>query len=120
MNPVDDFLNDKPKVTLEVPVENRDKRDALGRFLAGRHMGRPPGCKSKFNTVKAMVLQVLEDLGGPDWIYAFAQDHPKDFLKLIEKLMPEHLEVSGPDGQSISINTKEMLLKKITELNEDK
>ena len=93
-----------------------------GLFMPGNPggPGRPKGSKNKFTTVKEMVIQVLEDLGGADWIYQFAQQHPRDFLKLIDKLLPESLEVAGPNGTSVSVDVRAQLVDRLAKLNGDK
>lgn len=90
-----------------------------GKFRP-RNPGRPKGCKGKFANVKQMVLSVLQDrLDGDEWLYWFSQQHPKEFIKLIDKLLPESLEVAGPDGQPISVDVRAQLLDKLSKIKKD-
>ena len=90
------------------------ERNSIGQYgkegqLAG-DQGRPKGSKAKMpRVVKDLFLNVLEDLGGEDFIEEFALKNKADFVKIIGKMLPKEVNVSG----SIDIPTLAQLAKNV-------
>ena len=62
--------------------------------IQGPGPGRPKGCKNKFTNLKENFMNVLERLGGEEWIFDHAQNKKqlgnKDFFQALARLLPTY------------------------------
>jgi hypothetical protein len=63
---------------------------ALGKKTGGRQKG---SVNKTTATVKAVLEEAFERLGGVDFLSAWAADNPAEFLKIWSKLLPRDLTV---------------------------
>lgn len=72
---------------------------STGKGGARPGAGRPKGAIDKGNaTIRQMIVQALDGLGGIAYLQETARSHPAAFLSLVGKLMP--IEVANPEGES--------------------
>jgi hypothetical protein len=66
--------------------------------------GRPKGCKNKFTNLKAAFINVLEELGGEQWIkdHAKSSNGSRDFFNALVKMLPTHVK-ADVDGEVTTI-----------------
>ncbi len=87
-------------------------------FKKGHSIGRPKG-KSNRSTaiIREAFLAVFEERGGKKGLLAWSNDNPDEFYKLVGKMVPKEMELSGPDGGPIqtSIEVKFIGSKENTE-----
>lgn len=55
-------------------------------------------------TIRQMIVNALDNLGGESYLEATARSHPAAFLSLIGKVMP--IEVANPSGESFKTDNK--------------
>lgn len=93
-------------------MENTEQLDNLekeksnhGGLRAGA--GRPKGSTNKIPRVaKENIIQAFEELGGIEGLVNWAKADPKnqgDFYKIYGRLLPIENNVSGTDGEPISM-----------------
>ena len=74
-----------------------------GNKLAGSRKGSP----NKFTAdVKQVFLNVLERLGGEDWLLDFAKKDPKTFVMILAKLLPNNVNLGDANGEPITITIR--------------
>lgn len=108
-------MTDEIQASGTLPIEYKDE---CGRFMPGvlqPGAGRPKGRLNKFTNLKNAFIEVFEDLQETEEanLTSFATRNPKDFYKIISKLFPTTVEVSGPDGAPVSIDMRKLLKDKI-------
>lgn len=71
-------------------------RDGGGRFAPGTRAGpgRPRG-KSRATLLAETFLTVLDSLGGAEFVERFARENPGEFLRLVGKMLPNAVELTG-------------------------
>ena len=68
--------------------------------------GSSPSSGKKPRYAKGMreaVLEAFDRLGGVDYLVQVGRDDPRTFVAVLNKLLPQAVEVSGEDGQPIAI-----------------
>jgi hypothetical protein len=66
--------------------------------------GRKAGVPNKLSTdVKQMVLKALNELGGYLWLVNKADEVPEAFMRLVARLIPTEVGLTGPGGQPLQI-----------------
>lgn len=67
--------------------------------------GRPPGAKNKFTSFKQSLLNVYQAMGGDaafcEW--ASRRENKGEFYKLMAKMLPKEVELTGKDGGALEI-----------------
>lgn len=64
--------------------------------------GRKPGQKNRFTTsIKDAFKEAFQRMGSADGLYHWAKDNPTEFYRLIARLIPNEVEMSGKDGGPI-------------------
>lgn len=77
-------------------MEKQSKKSGKGGARPGA--GRPKGSLDKGNaTIRQMIVQALDGLGGVAYLEETAKSHPAAFLSLIGKVMP--IEIANPPGE---------------------
>ena len=73
-----------------------------------RYGGRAKGTPNKAETIRTMLLNSLDAVGGEAYFQRQAEENPQAYLSLIGKVIPKESILSGPDGGPIqhSINVK--------------
>lgn len=65
--------------------------------------GKPKGAVNRTTlSVKNAFLEAFEKRGGVKALLAWANDEPSEFYKIMGKMCPKELEVSGPNGGPIT------------------
>jgi hypothetical protein len=81
------------------------EKSSHGGLRAGA--GRPKGSTNKIPRVaKENIIQAFEELGGIEGLVNWAKSDPKnqgDFYKIYGRLLPIENNVSGTDGEPISM-----------------
>lgn len=74
------------------------------RAITGRNGGgRKKGTPNKINAdVRAMILEALDDVGGPRYLSRQAQENPVAFMGLVGKILPT--KISNEDGSPINLH----------------
>jgi hypothetical protein len=75
------------------------KRDEMGRILPGQKLARRPKNKLRVSPQKlvGMILEALVKLGGVRYLVKLGKANPRVFASLLIKILPNRLEVSGPE-----------------------
>jgi hypothetical protein len=77
---------------------NKDKPKNTGN--AGK--GRKKGAKNKTpTTLKNAFLEAFESIGGVQSLQAWAEDNKTEFYKIMSKILPKELELTGAGGGPI-------------------
>lgn len=77
-------------------MEKQSKKSGKGGARPGA--GRPKGSLDKGNaTIRQMIVQALDGVGGIEYLQETAKSHPAAFLSLVGKVMP--VEIANPEGQ---------------------
>ena len=62
----------------------------------GPPTGRPKGSKGKAgHEVVNDIIETYRQLGGVAWLKTLAKSQPKTFARLIERIIPKNIELSG-------------------------
>ena len=70
---------------------------------SGRFGGRQKGSQNKVNAdIRAMILEALDDVGGPRYLSKQAKENPVAFMGLLGKILPTKIE--GDAGSSITLH----------------
>ena len=70
---------------------------------SGRLGGRQKGTPNKINAdIRAMVLEALDDVGGPRYLSRQAVENPVAFMGLLGKILPT--TVANADGSPIALH----------------
>lgn len=71
--------------------------------LSNAGMGRPKGAKNKFTALKEGFLKAFEDIGGVKELVVWGKkpQNKGEFYKMITKLFPKEVELSGADGEPL-------------------
>jgi len=78
------------------------KKPVNGGWRAGS--GRKPGSLNKYSsTVKLAVLEAFDLLGGTQFLYDQAKLNPNAFLTLLGKILPMQAEITGKDGEALTV-----------------
>lgn len=73
--------------------------DGKGRNGGGRQKGTP----NKVNAdIRAMILEALDDVGGPRYLSRQAIENPSAFMSLLGRILPT--SVSNVDGSPIALH----------------
>lgn len=77
---------------------------ARPKFAKG-NPGRPKGAVNKFTSFKDSILQVYKDLGGDKAFCEWAKKsmNQGEFYKMVSKLLPKEVEVSGKNGSPLKV-----------------
>lgn len=73
-------------------------------FVKGQKekIGRPKGLQNKTTTsIKNAFIEAFQKRGGVKALLAWADEEPGEFYKILGKMCPKELEVSGPGGGPI-------------------
>ncbi len=71
-------------------------------FKKGHSIGRPKGKSNRSTTIiREAFLAVFEERGGKKGLLSWSNDNPDEFYKLVGKMVPKEMEVSGVDGGPI-------------------
>ncbi|RLC88291.1 MAG: hypothetical protein DRJ03_03320 [Chloroflexi bacterium] len=100
-----------------------EENDPLDRFLSGVDEQVPetrgPDLSRKDDFAPAhlpkSIMAVYSRLGGDSWLLKIAEEYPKEFLKLLTKIMPAHVEhqiINSPDLLEMSLEEVEAELFK--------
>ncbi len=82
------------------------KGNEATRFKAG-NPGRRAGCKNKTGQELVNdILKTYKSLGGTAWLKALARKDPKTFSRLLERMIPKNIELSG----SVTMTADEYIL----------
>jgi|SRR5208283_2851086 len=81
-------------------VKNVKKR---GKPFEPGNPGRPKGTPNKFTQLKGAFIEAFEEIGGKDGLSAWAKQsrNRAEFYRLISKLFPKEVELSGTDSGPI-------------------
>jgi len=92
------------------PSSSGHLRDGAGRFLPGTAPGpgRPRG-KSRATLLAETFLSVLDKLGGAEFVERYARENPGEFLRLVGKMLPNAVELSGMVDVDNRISVSEFL-----------
>lgn len=73
-----------------------DESPRIGKSRRGNAgKGRKPGSKNKIpSSVKEMILQALQNVGGAEYLERQAVENPSAFLSLLGKLIPQEIDAS--------------------------
>ena len=71
--------------------------------LTNAGKGRPKGAKNKFTNLKDAFLDAFKEIGGTDElvIWGMKPQNRGEFYKMITKLFPKAVELSGADGKEL-------------------
>lgn len=70
-------------------------------------VGRPKGLANKINgELKEMIRTALDEAGGVTYLVTCARDNPNAFLGLVGKIIPKDVNVSGGDGEPLTITIR--------------
>ena len=88
MEPDFNFIIDEPKEEPLIPEVVEDK--ALSKI-------------AKMNPRKAgqMILDVLDRLGGLEWLFGQAKIDPRGYIELLKKVLPKTIQAEGLDGLTV-------------------
>ncbi len=79
--------------------------------------GRPKGSLNKLNaTIKEMLLEAFDDIGGKKFLIKVAHEDPKTFCNLIGKLIPNEIAGSVDLKHTMSEMTDDDLEFRLAEL----
>jgi hypothetical protein len=53
--------------------------------------------------MREAVLEAFDQLGGVEYLVKLGRDDPRTFVSVLNKLLPQAVEVSGEDGAPIAI-----------------
>jgi hypothetical protein len=73
---------------------------AIGKKTGGRKKGTP---NKENKELREMILQALDNCGGPEYLQKQAEAKPAAFLALLGKVLPMTVQGSNDDG---SLNIK--------------
>jgi hypothetical protein len=79
--------------------------------------GRPKGSQNKINAdIRAMILEALDDVGGPRYLSRQAVENPVAFMGLLGKILPT--TIANSDGSPIALHliAAQLVSKHILEL----
>jgi len=51
--------------------------------------------------LQAAIMDVLQQLGGTEWLLNQARDNPKEFFSLLKMCMPKEVDLAGTDAKFI-------------------
>ena len=54
--------------------------------------GRPKGCKNKFTDLKTSFLNVYKQVGGDEYLRKFAEENPKEYIRLLGTMLPKDVQ----------------------------
>ena len=71
----------------------------------GKGHGRPKGCQNKFTTLKQAFINVLDKLGGEEWIEQHARDDKGagDFMRALVKMLPQEVKADVDTKGTITV-----------------
>ena len=73
--------------------ELRKVGDSTAKIAGNRGMGRKPGVPNRITaSVKGMLLEALDEVGGKEYLILQARENPTAFLALIAKLIPSEVK----------------------------
>lgn len=81
-------------------------------FQKGHSYGRPKGSVGKATAiVKEALLYAFDKNGGNAAFAKWAKKEPTEYYKLLVKLLPKELEISGADGGPIKAQVEVVFAK---------
>jgi hypothetical protein len=84
---------------MDALISEKESKKSIGKGGARPGAGRPKGSLDKGNaTIRQLIVEALDELGGVAYLKATAASHPAAFLSLLGKVMP--IQVANPDGES--------------------
>ena len=70
-----------------------NRETALKNLAKVKHgSGRKKGVPNKFTTLKDSFLNVYQELGGDKFLKQFAQDNPKEYIRLLGTMLPKDVQ----------------------------
>jgi len=60
---------------------------------SGNPAGRPQGSLNRFSTIKQAFLEAFEATGGTKALTTWAKDNPKEFYRMVARMLPKNVEV---------------------------
>lgn len=78
--------------------------------LTNAGKGRIKGVPNKFTSFKASLLQVYQDMGGDKALceWASRRENQGEFYKLVAKLLPKEVELTGKNGGPVEVKAIEV------------
>ena len=90
-------------------------------FKKGHNVGRPKGSKSKTTeSIRQAFITAFEKLGGVQSLVTWGKANETEFYRLIGRVLPKEVEISGPDGGPIEIKLMDRLAKALERTGEKK
>lgn len=69
-----------------------------------RRGGRQKGVQNAFTSdIKWATLEAFRQMGGIPWLVKQGKKHPKEFMRLLARLLPRPLELQGTDERPLRI-----------------
>lgn len=95
--------------------ELRKVGDSTAKIAGNRGMGRKPGVPNRITaSVKGMLLEALDEVGGKEYLILQAEKNPTAFLALIAKLIPS--EVKAEVAPAPALFSEDQLLRVAEEI----
>ena len=69
-----------------------NRETALKNLAKIKKPGRPKGVPNKFTTLKDSFLNVYQELGGDKFLRKFAEENPKEYIRLLGTMLPKDIQ----------------------------
>lgn len=80
----------------------------MPKFQPGNKFGkgRPPGPNKTTTEVKEAIIKAFQELGGVEYLKEVGRKKPDVFCALFGKIIPKNVNVSGADGEPLTITIR--------------